>query len=346
MLRQLFIRNPEVEQGKPHTLDAQFLLFDLPVAVAFPKTGVVAYIICVEKFKVVDAFAHQLQIEVELLKGCFCIGVKVPEGVVKVEEKMLVFHTAEKKAAKVGGPILLLQKYGIMNAVITGASRGIGKAIAHILAQHGYNLYLCSQNEHTLLQTIEELTTQFPSVSIDGKALDISKKANAELFAEWVHTHTDAVDVLVNNAGTFIQGNVSDEPDGALEQMLNVNLYSAYHTTRALLPKMKAAGTGHIFTVCSIASLSAYPGGGAYSISKFALLGFTKNLRAELKSQGIKVTAIIPGAVYTDSWKGSGVPEERIMEAKDIARIVLAATQVSPQATVEEIVIRPQLGDL
>jgi short-subunit dehydrogenase len=103
---------------------------------------------------------------------------------------------------------------------------------------------------------------------------------------------------------------------------------------------------GHIFTICSIASLAAYPNGGAYSISKFALLGFTKNLRRELMPHNIKVTAIIPGAVYTDSWKGSGVDESRIMEAEDIASIIYNASRLSPQATVEEIVIRPQLGDL
>jgi short-subunit dehydrogenase len=233
-----------------------------------------------------------------------------------------------------------------MNAVITGASRGIGKALAQIFAQHGYNLYLNSQNEANLLQTMEELRTSFPNVTIEGQAMNLGEKQKAMLFAEWVQGHVDAVDVLVNNVGTFVQGNVSDEPDGALEQMLSVNLYSAYHTTRALLPKMKEARSGHIFTVCSIASLSAYPGGGAYSISKFALLGFTKNLRQELKEYGIKVTAIIPGAVYTDSWKGSGVPEHRIMEVNDISKMVLAASQLSPQATVEEIVIRPQLGDL
>ena len=233
-----------------------------------------------------------------------------------------------------------------MNVVITGASRGIGNAIAQIFALHGYNLFLCSQNEHNLLQAAEELKTAYPSVRIEAQALDVSQKEKALLFAQWVSNIADGVDVLVNNVGTFIQGNVSDEPDGALEQMLGVNLYSAYHTTRALLPKMKVAKSGHIFTVCSIASLAAYPGGGAYSISKYALLGFTKNLRQELKEHGIKVTAIIPGAVYTDSWKGSGVPEERIMEAEDIARMVFAATQLSPQATVEEILVRPQLGDL
>src|SRR5690606_37331294 len=137
---------------------------------------------------------------------------------------------------------------------------------------------------------------EFPNVDIDGKAIDIGNKEGARFFGEWVNTKTNNVDVLVNNAGSFVQGNVSDEPDGALEEMLGVNLLSAYYTTRTLLPRMKQAKSGHIFTICSIAALGAYPGGGAYSISKFALLGFTRNLREELKPFGIKVTAIIPGA--------------------------------------------------
>ena len=125
-----------------------------------------------------------------------------------------------------------------MNAVITGASRGIGKAVAHLFALHGYNLFLCSKTEENLLQTVEELKTSFPNISIDAKAFDLGKKQEAKLFGEWVAGNADTLDVLVNNVGTFIQGNISDEPDGALEQMLEVNLYSAYHTTRALLPKM------------------------------------------------------------------------------------------------------------
>ena len=233
-----------------------------------------------------------------------------------------------------------------MNAVITGASRGIGKALAEMYALHGYNLFLCSKTESNLLDTINELKTRFPNVSIDGQALDLGKKEKATLFGEWVSRHSDSVDVLINNTGTFIQGNVSDEPDGALETMLEVNLFSAYHTTRAILPKMKAQKSGHIFTICSIASLAAYPGGGAYGISKYALLGFTRNLRAELKEHGIKVTAVIPGAVYTDSWKGSGVSQSRIMETEDLAKMMFAASQLSPQAVVEDIVLRPQLGDL
>ena len=233
-----------------------------------------------------------------------------------------------------------------MNAVITGASRGIGKAVAEIFAVHGYNLFLCSKNESNLLQTVEELKTIHPQISIDAKAFDLGDKKQAQLFGEWVTNHAETLDVLVNNVGTFVPGNISEEPDGALEQMLHVNLYSAYYTTRALLPKMMAEKSGHIFTICSIASLAAYPNGGAYSISKYALLGFTKNLRHELRPHNIKVTAVIPGAVYTDSWKGSGVAESRIMEAEDIATMIYTSSRLSPQATVEEIVIRPQLGNL
>ena len=232
-----------------------------------------------------------------------------------------------------------------MNAVITGASRGIGKATAEIFAMHGYDLFLCSKNEEHLLETIEQMKKDFPNISIDGEAFDLAKKQQAVLFGEWILNNVDTIDVLVNNAGSFIPGNISDEPEGALETMMEVNLYSAYYTTRTLLPKMVAARTGHIFSICSIASLAAYTNGGAYSISKFALLGFTKNLRKEMQPHGIKVTAVIPGAVYTDSWKGA-VAEERIMRSEDIAKIIYNTTQLSEQAVVEEIVIRPQLGDL
>ena len=98
--------------------------------------------------------------------------------------------------------------------------------------------------------------------------------------------------------------------------------------------------------ICSVASLKAYPNGGAYSISKFALAGFTKNLREEMKDKGIKVTAIYPGAAYTDSWAKSGIERSRFMEADDVAATIFGLTQLSPKAVVEEIIMRPQLGDI
>lgn len=235
-----------------------------------------------------------------------------------------------------------------MNVVITGGSKGIGKALAEKFAEdkQGHTILLCARNKEQLSSFAKELQGRFPRTNVDCMACDLSVKEEAQAFGLWVLDRTSKIDVLINNAGTFISGNISEEADGALEKMLAVNLFSAYHLTRTLLPKLMAQKSGHIFTICSIASLHAYPNGGAYSISKFALLGFTKNLRQELKPHGVKVTAIIPGAIYTDSWIGSGVAPERIMEAEDIASIIYNATMLSPQATVEEIVIRPQLGDL
>lgn len=232
-----------------------------------------------------------------------------------------------------------------MNAVITGASRGIGKAIASVFALHGYNLLLNARSEDKLLQTVEALKTSFPNITIGAKAMDLSQRQDARLFGEWVLQQAATIDILVNNAGSFLPGNVSDEAEGTLEKMMDTNLYSAYWLTRALLPRMMTAGSGHIFNMCSIAGLQAYPNGGAYSISKFALIGFSKNLRRELMEYGIKVTAVIPGAVYTDSWAGF-VDKERIMEAGDVAQMIYAASRLSPQAVAEEIVLRPQLGDL
>jgi short-subunit dehydrogenase len=127
---------------------------------------------------------------------------------------------------------------------------------------------------------------------------------------------------------------------------MRVNLYAAYHLTRILLPQMIRQKSGHIFNMCSVAALQAYPNGGSYSISKWALLGFSNNLREELKTHGIKVTAIHPGATMTGSWEGFDIDPSRIMESADIAAMVIAAATLSPQACVEEIRIRPQLGDL
>ena len=232
-----------------------------------------------------------------------------------------------------------------MNAVITGGTKGIGRAIADLLASKGINLFICSRNESDLQEmksTIEENSKS----KVYTAVVDMSIKAEVQAFAVNILNEVEQIDILINNAGLFIPGALAEEEDGALEQMINTNLYSAYYLTRALLPGMKNQGHGHIFNMCSIASKIAYPNGGSYSISKFALLGFSKVLREELKSNGVKVTSILPGATWSNSWAGVDLPRERLMEAEDIAIATWGALQMSPSAVVEEIVLRPQLGDL
>jgi short-subunit dehydrogenase len=233
-----------------------------------------------------------------------------------------------------------------LNVVITGASRGLGKAMAEKFASNNYDLYLTSFNEMVLYKALEDLQTKFPNITIKAKAFDLSNKEQAIAFAKWILDLNISIAILINNAGSFLPGNISAEEDGVLEKMIETNLYSAYHITRVLLPKMMEQKSGHIFNICSIASLKAYENGGSYSISKFALSGFSKNLRDEMKPHGIKVTGVYPGAAYTDSWAAAGVDAKRLMEANDIADMVFAASQLSPQACVEDIILRPQLGDL
>jgi short-subunit dehydrogenase len=232
-----------------------------------------------------------------------------------------------------------------MNVIITGASRGIGFAIARQFAAAGHTLFLCSRRAKALYDAVGQIQEQYPAVTVKAKPADMTDKNAVAEFAAWCLVG-GIPDVVINNAGHFLPGSIYNEEEGLLEQMIQSNLYSAYQLTRALLPQMMARKHGHIFNICSIASLNAYPNGGSYSISKFALLGFSKNLREELKPHGIKVTAVCPGATMTDSWAGSNIDPKRIMEAEDVAKIIFTASQLSPMADVEDIIMRPQLGDL
>ena len=232
-----------------------------------------------------------------------------------------------------------------MNVVITGAGKGMGKATAEIFSANGNTLFICARNEKELSDTSKELESKFNNRVFYFPA-DLSDKSSTREFGKWVLQQTSQVDILINNAGQFIPGSIYNEEDGLLEKMIGINLYAAYNLTRILLPAMMDKKQGHIFNICSIAALKAYANGGSYSISKFALMGFSKNLREELKPYNIKVTTVYPGAVYTSSWFGSGVPESRIMEAADIANVIFNSSKLSPQACVEDIVIRPLLGDL
>jgi len=232
-----------------------------------------------------------------------------------------------------------------MLVVITGASQGIGYAVAEAFAAAGHSLCICSKTASRLKEATESLQKTYPTVTIHSMQADLSKQSDCDAFGNWCLS-LGTPSILINNAGFFLPGNLMEEAQGVLEIQIAANLYSAYYTSRAIIPAMIKAGNGHIFNICSIASLHAYPQGGSYSISKYALDGFSKNLREELKDKGIKVTGVYPGATYTNSWAGSGVAPTRIMEAQDIAKMIYAATQLSPQAVVEDIVMRPLLGDL
>jgi len=229
--------------------------------------------------------------------------------------------------------------------VITGGTKGIGKAIVQRFAADGFPIATCARNEQDLSILREEINKEYDQI-IHTYAADLSTKEGAKDFVEFIRMIGQPVEVLINNTGVFIPGLVHEEEDGALEKMMNTNLYSAYHVTRGIVPQMKQVRSGHIFNLCSVASLHAYPNGGSYSISKFALYGFSQALREELKEFDVRVTSILAGAVLTPSWEGVELPEERFMKPEDIAETIHATYRLSERTVVEEIVLRPQLGDI
>lgn len=229
--------------------------------------------------------------------------------------------------------------------VVTGGSKGIGRCIIERFAREGFDIATCSRKQSDLNTLKNEIEQTF-KVSVHTFIADVTDKQQVKGFTDFVNGLNRPVDVLVNNAGYFEPGQVSEEPDGILEKMIHSNLYSSYNTTRGLVGGMKSRKWGHIFTICSIASIKAYPNGGSYAISKFALLGFTKVLREELKEFGIRVTAVLPGATKTSSWDESDLPASRFMKPEDVAESVYGAYSLSRNTVVEEILIRPQLGDI
>ena len=231
-------------------------------------------------------------------------------------------------------------------AIITGATKGIGRAVVDEFASKGLSIIFCARNKTEALALQNELANQYPKQRFFAKAVDMSKKDEVLDFYAFVEGLNLPVDILVNNAGVFLPGELATEEDHILETQLNTNLKSAYHMSRAVLPEMKRRKAGHIVNMCSVASITAYPNGGSYCISKFALYGFSKVLREELKEDNIRVTAVLPGATWSASWEGSGVPPERMMKAASIAKMIYSAIELGEDAVVEDIVLRPQLGDI
>jgi short-subunit dehydrogenase len=231
-------------------------------------------------------------------------------------------------------------------AVVTAGSRGIGRAVVLRFLEEGFDVITCSRSKNKLEALKSDASGLETAGSLSFIASDLSGENGVDSFLNFVDEQVSEVDVLVNNAGAFVPGKVSEEPPGVLESLIDINLYSAYRVTRGLLPGMISHNHGHIFNMCSVASIQPYENGGSYCIAKYALMGFTRVLREEMKENAIRVTAVLPGATLSDSWEGVDLPEERFMPVEDIASCIYHAYSLSPRSVVEDIVIRPQLGDI
>ncbi|MDI9357038.1 MAG: SDR family oxidoreductase [Chitinophagaceae bacterium] len=232
--------------------------------------------------------------------------------------------------------------------IITGGTKGIGKSLVSRFMDGGYDIITCSRSEKELSLLKEKMEALYPSQKLYFCKVDVSFESEILQFVNYIHTFLPqrSIEVIINNAGFFSGADITNSEDGELKKLIDTNLYSAYYLTKKLAYILKQKKRGHIFNICSIASLKAYPNGGLYTISKFALYGFSKALREELIPYNIKVTSVLPGATFTDSWKDTHLPKERFIAADDIANIIFQSYLTSHSTLVEDIIIRPLLGDL
>jgi len=230
--------------------------------------------------------------------------------------------------------------------LITGASQGIGAAIAKVFAREvrGVRLALVARNAKNLGAVARACAKLGATAAVFP--CDVADEASVATMAEAVTKRFGPVDVLINNAGSFAAAPFTEMRVAEFDRMIAANLRSVFLVARAFVPAMVKRGRGDVFNMSSIAGLIAYPGGAGYSAAKFGVTGLSKVMRAELKDKGVRVCCVCPGATFSPSWKGSGVPADRMMPAEDVARAFLDIYRLSRRTVVEEIILRPQLGDL
>jgi short-subunit dehydrogenase len=226
-----------------------------------------------------------------------------------------------------------------MKALITGATKGIGRAIAIKLWENGYDLVLAARNANELEILRNNLLITGRTISV--YPVDFSVKESVYQFLNQADVEAGFIDVLVNNVGTFLPGSMLDEDDETFEKQQNLNVNAGYYTSKFLGKKMRAAGHGHIFNICSVASKAPVKNGGSYSVTKAAMLSLNHVLRQELAPHNVKVTAFLPGSTKTSSWEGTTIPDEKFVQPEDIAETLFTILNLSKGVNVDEVLITP-----
>jgi 3-oxoacyl-[acyl-carrier protein] reductase len=225
-------------------------------------------------------------------------------------------------------------------AVITGAGRGIGAAIAQELSRLGTTAVLCGRTRVTLESAAQALA------QAGGKAevvpCDVSNLQSVETAAQRVESLFGRVDILVNNAGVGgFGGPLHQLPPDAWDEILNTNLRGVYYTTRAFAPMMIRARSGHIINISSLAGKNALPNGAAYAASKWGLNGLSYSLAEELRGHNVRVAVICPGSTNTDLGPHAGKDHSKMLQPDDVAHAVAMLVTQSPQSFASEILLRP-----
>lgn len=216
------------------------------------------------------------------------------------------------------------------NALITGAGKGIGKAIAIALAQEGVNVILISRTQ----LDVEQLAVKIENFGVKSLALtaDVSDINSINKAVETALSKFKTIDILINNAGIASFGKFMELEPAEWEKIIQVNLMGTYYTTRAVLPNMIERQTGDIINISSTAGLNGNALTSAYSASKFAVLGLTDSLMQEMRKHNIRVTALTPSTVATDMAKELNLTDgnpEKVMQSEDIAELIIAQLKLN-----------------
>jgi NAD(P)-dependent dehydrogenase (short-subunit alcohol dehydrogenase family) len=230
-------------------------------------------------------------------------------------------------------------------ALITGGNRGIGLAISQALADEGCNLVISGRNRSTLNKAARELSRR--NTNVLPVVCDVRRPFEVEQLLATVKGQFRRLDILINNAGVAHPNlSVGKFPVDSWMEVIDTNLTGMFLVTRAALPLMKRGGA--IVNNLSIAAKRVFSGSSAYNASKHGALGFTDTLREELRGQGIRVIALLPGATDTAIWRTfwPEAPRKKMMSPKTVAEAVVNALLVPNESTVEELTILPSAGTL
>jgi 3-oxoacyl-[acyl-carrier protein] reductase len=229
-------------------------------------------------------------------------------------------------------------------AVITGAGRGIGRAIALRLAELGAHTVLCGRSREALEQTAAAIRDSGEKSSEKSSVIecDVTDVHSVEALGDHVEHTFHRLDILVNNAGIGgVGGPLHQLAPDDWEHVLNTNLRGAYYCIRSLAPIMIKARSGHIINISSLAGKNALPNGAAYAASKWGLNGLTYSVAEELRAHNIRVSVICPGSVHTEFSPHPGKNAERMLQASDVAHAVAMIVTQAPQSFASEILLRP-----
>lgn len=226
-------------------------------------------------------------------------------------------------------------------ALVTGGSRGIGRAIVEALLEEGWVVRLCGRSQSSVETAVNDLAESYPG-RIDGRVTDVRSETEVQGLVEWTLEGTGRLDCLINNAGIGVFGPVDEITGNQWRDVLETNLNGAFYATRAVTPVMKRQGSGWIFNIASLAGKNPFAGGSAYNASKFGMLGFSEATMLDLRHHGIRVAAILPGSVRTEFSHPSGRPSDNWRLAPDdVARVVVNLLGYPDRALPSRVEIRP-----